>query len=419
MFSKLIKLMLILTMITCTACNIKGTITDESGNPVEGVTLELTYSQDRQYVEGAEVLRTEVTDANGDYEFEGLDMRGYYVKPVSNTYTFDPDKSYATFTQSFNDKIRDFTALDPYYDISGEIVDADGNPVAGVQVTLNDLTNSDPSVAPKTTETDTSGSYIFEDLEPGHYSVVPSGSGKTFDPSSADIQLENSNMIADFTELSYAISGTISIDGQRTANISVILSSNGNDIASTTTDTNGAYRFTDLELNTSYTVIPQAQGVDFTPEYEDVYLESSVTVDFTGHIPPTYDLNGMFDLEANIALGSLYEGPLSLDAEIIQDNLNNTFEMICSYSGDTMATMSGVISEDEYTATSFSDYAQIEINNIAVRIQVTSLSFTANNDDTFTVPDGSFTVTAQMDLFGTGNWINAPLTIAGQIIGTR
>jgi hypothetical protein len=52
--------------------------------------------------------------------------------------------------------------------ISGNVSDHQGSPLAGAQVTLTNLSTKESTNG----STDGTGAYSFEDLKPGHYSVV-------------------------------------------------------------------------------------------------------------------------------------------------------------------------------------------------------------------------------------------------------
>jgi hypothetical protein len=52
--------------------------------------------------------------------------------------------------------------------ISGNVSDHQGSPLAGAQVTLTNLSTKESTYG----STDGTGAYSFEDLKPGHYSVV-------------------------------------------------------------------------------------------------------------------------------------------------------------------------------------------------------------------------------------------------------
>ena len=66
---------------TATNGNISGQITDQSGNPIEGVVVRLT---------GA-LVRLTITDNNGNYRFDNVETSGFYILiPTRANYSFNP-----------------------------------------------------------------------------------------------------------------------------------------------------------------------------------------------------------------------------------------------------------------------------------------------------------------------------------------
>jgi hypothetical protein len=82
------------------------------------------------------------------------------------------------------------------FTIFGQVVDGDGDPVAGVTITL-----TKPDSTTMTTTTDAMGLYSFPNLPPvpeSPYTVTPSGLGFVYTPPSRQIILTNKNERADF-----------------------------------------------------------------------------------------------------------------------------------------------------------------------------------------------------------------------------
>lgn len=87
---------------TAAGAMVSGTVTTENGLPLAGVTIQL----------GGEVSRKTITDSEGNYHFEGVDVNKFYtVTPKRVNYDFNPDnrgfslsgnKSDAVFTASLN-----------------------------------------------------------------------------------------------------------------------------------------------------------------------------------------------------------------------------------------------------------------------------------------------------------------------------
>ena len=80
---------------------------------------------------------------------------------------------------------------EPTYSISGQVTDADGNPIS--DVTLSDG-------AGHTATTDSNGNYTISDLSAGTYTLTPSKSDYTFSPASRTVSVPPSATGQDFTE---------------------------------------------------------------------------------------------------------------------------------------------------------------------------------------------------------------------------
>jgi hypothetical protein len=144
-----------------------GTVTDEAGNPVSGVTLNLT---------GSEVLTT-LTDSAGNFQFSDLPTSGVYTVLASKAhYTFD--------TQSLINPAHDMNvsvgAHRNRHSITGRITKADGTAAIDVKVQLLEL----GSVA----TTNSNGEYSFVDLPEGeNYTIRPASEDTVFLPENATV----------------------------------------------------------------------------------------------------------------------------------------------------------------------------------------------------------------------------------------
>ncbi|HEY4950957.1 MAG TPA: carboxypeptidase-like regulatory domain-containing protein [Candidatus Acidoferrales bacterium] len=68
--------------------------------------------------------------------------------------------------------------------ISGNVSDHQGSPLAGAQVTLTNLTTKETTNG----STDGTGSYSFDDLKPGHYTVVFESKGLVTQTHSVEVK---------------------------------------------------------------------------------------------------------------------------------------------------------------------------------------------------------------------------------------
>jgi len=173
-------------------------------------------------------------------------------------------------------------ASTPTWSISGTISPASLG--AGTTVGLSGATTA-------TVTADASGNYSFSGLANGTYTVTPSRSGATFNPTSQPVTINGANATAvNFTAAStptWSISGTIS-PASLGAGTTVGLS--GTTTATVTADASGNYSFSGL-ANGTYTVTPSRSGATFNPTSQPVTINGAnvTAVNFTtqGTPPPT------------------------------------------------------------------------------------------------------------------------------------
>lgn len=256
---------------------------DGSEEGYQGQTVQL-LDQD------GNVVATTMTAADGSYSFEHLPDGTYSVKVVKDgaltdtEQTEDPDgtKDNASEpitldpTQSVKEGVN--FGYVPDYSLSGTIYrdgnrsashDSTENPYAGVTVNLLDSAGN----VVATTTTDANGGYSFSKLPAGDYRVKVDTTGtlkgldQTEDPdgiadsTSGTISLNNTNRTQSGVNFGYiennSISGTIFRDEARNAvkdpsdprfpSVKVtLIDENGNVVETTTTDSNGAYKFSHL-----------------------------------------------------------------------------------------------------------------------------------------------------------------------------
>ena len=256
---------------------------DGSEEGYQGQTVQL-LDQD------GNVVATTTTAADGSYSFEHLPDGTYSVKVVKDgaltdtEQTEDPDgtKDNASEpitldpTQSVKEGVN--FGYVPDYSLSGTIYrdgnrsashDSTENPYAGVTVNLLDSAGN----VVATTTTDANGGYSFSKLPAGDYRVKVDTTGtlkgldQTEDPdgvadsTSGTISLNNTNRTQSGVNFGYiennSISGTIFRDEARNGvkdpsdprfpSVKVtLIDENGNVVETTTTDSNGAYKFSHL-----------------------------------------------------------------------------------------------------------------------------------------------------------------------------
>jgi outer membrane protein assembly factor BamB len=227
--------------------------------------------------------RVTLTDANGDYEFAGLDNFTYTVTPERQGFIFSPESLNITVKdQDVNN--ANFEAFSGF-SVSGTITDKDGKALSGVLVTIDGLISQ-----PETLLTDVTGFYQFTGLGFDTYTVTPFIEGYGFTPPFQNVTISSSDAEKNKTNinfvatLGYQISGKITgVDAKAIQGVTVTLTGGPQNIAlSTETDINGAFSFLEL-ANGTYTVIPAFNDYEFNPPAKTVTIASGsvLNVDFT------------------------------------------------------------------------------------------------------------------------------------------
>lgn len=171
------------------------------------------------------------------------------------------------------------------YTVSGKVIDASGNNLSGVNITITGAITT-------VTTTGNDGTYSSTALQNGSYTVTPSFSGYTFSPASRLITVSGANLTGqDFTAApaTYSISGKITLSGAGILGVTVSLT--GASTTSATTDANGNYAFAGV-VNGSYTITPSKAGYTFTPSTSSITVNNAaVTVpEITAgiYVPPQF-----------------------------------------------------------------------------------------------------------------------------------
>ena len=137
--------------------DITGTVTAPADRE-EGITIRLFDPAGNQVGETT-------TNADGEYAFPGFaTYDGYRVQVVRPTGLTSDDPLTQTVDLSDGDQVADFTLREIVpVPVSGTVRDPDGNPVAGVTITLDP-----PGAGPlRTAVTQDDGTYVFGNVEPG------------------------------------------------------------------------------------------------------------------------------------------------------------------------------------------------------------------------------------------------------------
>ena len=295
--------------------SISGTIyrDDNRSNSLNGGEAGYPEQTVQLLDKDGQVIKTTKTDANGNYSFDNLPDGTYSVKVVKDgaltdlEQTEDPDSAKDSASEPITldednptKKNVNFGYVPDYF-IKGTIY-RDGNRSGALDageklyegVTVN-LVGADGTVV-ATTTTDADGTYSFDKLPAGTYTVTVAQDGpiagleQTGDPdatkdnSSEPITLNNGNPSTTDVNFGYiadnSLSGTVYRDDSRNGDqdgtepgysgVTVqLLDASGNVVATTTTDANGTYFFSKLPDGTySVKVVKDGELAD-TEQTED------------------------------------------------------------------------------------------------------------------------------------------------------
>ncbi len=257
--------------------SIAGRLTTSTSVPIPGVFVGASTSQG--------FSRGSTTDAQGYYAIISLLPGDYTVKPERNGstghYIFAPTTR--TFPGLNSDQTANFTGTQ-VYDIQGQVTSSTvpGLGIFDVTVTLS-------GSASASTITDANGSYTFQDLLPGNYTVTPSKPGFTFNPVNLTFNsLSVDQLGANFTTASatfFTVSGRVA-DAGNTGIANVLITTlvtplRGSRNLSTQTDVNGNYSIPNLQAGGNYTFLTLKPVLSFTPQNPTLNnLSSNQTLNF-------------------------------------------------------------------------------------------------------------------------------------------
>ena len=258
-----------------TSGSLSGRVTNSNGEPILDVGVALYGS--REY---SDVRYYTKTNANGEYTFPITDGIGEYTYPdvLPGTYLLRFSSSSFAYRDEFYNNQKDLESANEIvvtagavltgYDavlpnsghIVGTVVNADANPMAGVQVTSY-RDNGIDDVTEDTTATDSSGvftievrydnpHYLYFDPNEDYFSEYFNDKHEINEADPLVVAAEETITVAVTLSRTHTISGTV-VDGHGVpvANVLVDLYNNQGDWwldGNTTTDVNGNYRFEHL-----------------------------------------------------------------------------------------------------------------------------------------------------------------------------
>lgn len=263
--------------------SISGTKNTETGSNKGNITMQLKS--------GSTVIATTTTDANGSFSFKNIPIGTYTVHEVlsanSAYYCANNDQS-VSVTYNGNSAVTITNNL-KRGNISGTKTTETGTDKGNITVQLKSGTT-----VIATTTTDANGSFSFKNIPIGTYTVheVLSGNSKYYCTNNdqgvtvsynatATVTINNNLKRGDITGTKTTETGTDK------ANITMQLKSGNKVIATTTTDANGTFKFTNIPIGT-YTVHEVLSG---NSKYYCVKNDQSVSVTYNGTTKVTFTNN--------------------------------------------------------------------------------------------------------------------------------
>jgi len=255
---------------------ISGRVMDDKGNPLPGATITAIGETSTQ------------SDGNGYYTLTGLASKDYTISPSLPGYLFSP----SSFSINLQDDLwnRNFTgtkSLGETYSASGKIVDAQGQPLSGVTITVLPAASGNASAAAAASQISTNelGEYTLQAAAGQEYTLMPEKPGYAFSPPTLLVvipkpdrtQASNTasalqEIVAASVPLSASISGKIS-DEKNAPLSDVLVSTDCGVNASTAKD--GTYQLSPPQ-GTNCTLTPIKNGVLFTPPQRQIQADGMI-----------------------------------------------------------------------------------------------------------------------------------------------
>ena len=344
----------------------------------QGVTVDLLDN-------AGNVVATTTTDAHGAYAFTNLEEGTYKVRvrkegPIADlVQTEDPDgtkdNTSGDITLELNDPIKENVNFGYISDnsISGTIYRDDNRSnslnggEAGYPEQTVQLLDKDGQVI-KTTKTDANGTYSFDNLPDGTYSVKVVKDGAltdleqtedpdaTKDSASEPIVLNEDNPTKKNVNFGYVpdyfIKGTIYRDGNRSGALDAgeklyegvtvnLVDADGNVVATTTTDANGTYSFDKLPAGTySVTVVQDGPiaGLEQTGDPDATKDNASEPITLNNDNPSTTDVNFGYIADNSLS-GTVYrDDSRNGDQDGTEPGYSGVTVQLLNASGNVVAT---------------------------------------------------------------------------------
>ena len=253
---------------------------------------------------GGDYDETISPNGDGTYAFTDLeDDYDYFIRPSLAGYTFEPaQRDYASLDSDMVNQDFVGTFVPPTYGISGNVT-LIGGPASATDVTMLLSGNAIATINPEE-----DGTYAFETLLTGDYTVTPSLAEYVFEPvnrqySPLDSDQIDQDFVGTYTPETFNISGTVALEGGTASVTDVTMQLQGDVTDSVSPAEDGTYAFNDLPAG-NYIIVPSLPGYTFEPnnrQYSPLDADQ-IDQDFLGtYVPGTFSISGTVTLEGGTA----------------------------------------------------------------------------------------------------------------------
>ncbi len=341
--------------------HIFGRTTDTNGNALANVTLALS----------GDSTSSVTSDSGGFYRFTGLPAGGSYTVTATLTdYEFTPPSTTVNPLTSFHN--AEFTGAYQRFDIFGRTTDANGSALPGTLISVRSPLGG-PTIA--TATTDATGFYRINGIRTGDYVVTPSLVDYRFTPQSLNVSLTR-NQPAEFvgTFERHDIFGRVtSSTGSALSNATITLT--GPENATTTTDANGFYRFSNVRDGGPYTLTPALVDYAFTPQSSVInQLDAMTPVDFTG-VYQRHDIFGRIVSGSGSPLANVTIALSGQESATATTDSNGFYRLTNVHDGGpytlTPSLADYIFAPQSYTILSLTSNQPVEFTGIYQRFDIT------------------------------------------------
>ena len=250
---------------------ISGRITDSAGNGLAGISVRRSGSSVAQ-----------VTNADGVYQFLGLNAGTYTITPSQEGFAFTPQTRTVSVGSSAVNDVNFIAATGSV--IKGRITTSSGAPIANVTVART---------SSAFTTTNLNGEYTLNAVPNGNFYITPSRSGFTFQPATQLVSVNGASVVG----VDFVAAQGVTISGRATnassagiAGVRIELQGAGSSVIATT-DAQGFYSF-DSVTPGNYILRATGGGYAFSPRERAVSVSSTsiANMNFLGSVdtvPPT------------------------------------------------------------------------------------------------------------------------------------